>query len=78
MTPSAGNRKLAAVRSHQSQRHLQTDTPASRALIVEAPEHFHRAAPRADMRTLETTLEDLLPALRQAARHGRSRQEALR
>lgn len=40
-----GSRKLAAVRCHHSQSHLQPSDDETVRRIIESPEHFHRAWP---------------------------------
>jgi LmbE family N-acetylglucosaminyl deacetylase len=64
----AGAKKLEAARCHRSQRHLQPDEARSHAMILAAPERFHRAVPAWTGGPLETALEDLLPARRTAPR----------
>jgi LmbE family N-acetylglucosaminyl deacetylase len=57
---TVGKQKLAAIRSHHSQRHLQPTTNSAVQTVISAPEHFHRAYPKADGSLAETEL--LLPS----------------
>ncbi|MDZ7707831.1 MAG: PIG-L deacetylase family protein [Trueperaceae bacterium] len=57
-----GDRKLAAVRCHRSQHHLQPATPEREAAILSAPEAFHRAVPAWTGGSLETHLFGLTEA----------------
>lgn len=56
-----GQQKLAAIRSHRSQQHLQPANESAVQTILIAPEHFHRAYPKADDALAETEL--LVPTL---------------
>ncbi len=56
---AVGLQKLAAIRSHCSQRHLHPTTDSAVQTVIEAPEYFHRAYPKADDGLAETDL--LLP-----------------
>ena len=49
-------RKLQAIRSYRSQKHLHPTDPAAIQSILQAPEHFHRAYPRWEGGDLETEL----------------------
>lgn len=40
-----GERKLKAIRSHRSQKHLQSSDPALIKKVIASPENFHRAFP---------------------------------
>ncbi len=51
-----GERKLQAIRSYRSQKHLQPTDPAAIQAVLQAPEHFHRRFPRWDGGDLETGL----------------------
>ncbi len=55
-----GRQKLAAIRSHRSQRHLHPTTKSAVQTAGSAPEHFYRAFPKADDSLAETEL--LLPS----------------
>ncbi len=54
-----GRRKLAAIRSHRSQRHLHPTGNSAVQTVIGAPEYFHRAYPKAEDALAETEL--LLP-----------------
>jgi LmbE family N-acetylglucosaminyl deacetylase len=51
-----GERKLQAIRSYHSQKHLHPTDPAAIQSILQAPEHFHRRFPRWEGGELETGL----------------------
>jgi LmbE family N-acetylglucosaminyl deacetylase len=51
-----GERKLQAIRSYHSQKHLHPTDPAAIQSILQAPEHFHRRFPRWEGRNLESRL----------------------
>ena len=51
-----GERKLQAIRSYRSQKHLQPTGPAAIQAILQAPEHFHRRFPSWEGGDLETRL----------------------
>lgn len=52
----AGNRKLQAIRSYGSQKHLHPNGPAAIQSILRAPELFHRRFPRWQGGPIETEL----------------------
>ncbi len=60
-----GEQKLAAIRSHRGQRHLQPSSETAVQAILSTPEHFHRAYPPIGETALETEL--LLPRSRLGA-----------
>jgi LmbE family N-acetylglucosaminyl deacetylase len=53
---SVGQQKLAAIRSHRSQRHLQPAGETLTHAILSAPEPFHRAYPKREETSAETEL----------------------
>jgi LmbE family N-acetylglucosaminyl deacetylase len=72
-----GDRKLKAIRSYRSQKHLQHEDPATIDRILKEPEHFHRAVPLLEFTGIDTDLlSELSIAQPQAGLH-RHREEAL-
>jgi len=68
-----GPRKLAAIRCHRSQKHLQSEDPKVMEAVLEAPEHFHCAFPAWNHTGLETELfaaEDTQPGPAQVLLQG--------
>lgn len=57
----SGEHKLTAARLHDSQRHLQPLTPEQAAVIVTAPESFHRAVPAWRGGALESHFHGIAP-----------------
>ncbi|NWG12919.1 MAG: PIG-L family deacetylase [Acidobacteria bacterium] len=51
-----GDRKLKAIRSYRSQKHLQSEDPGMIDKILKEPEHFHRAVPLLEVTHIETDL----------------------